>query len=113
MSGVGQINKSITDPRTVALGTQINAAVVQVLHSNKMRAGYRIIAAPGNAGRIYHGRNANVNNTSHEFIDAEGIIEDSGNWESIYRGEVWLIASIANQECTVIEIIANSKPPGY
>lgn len=88
---------------TVTVGT----TTVQVLLRNKERAGYRVIADSDNTDNIYHGSDSNVTTAnSPDVIAPGGRLEDVGLWNTIYRGEVWLISGTAAQTVTVEEIIA-------
>lgn len=83
----------------------IGTTATQVLLENKNRAGYRIIASDGNTGIIYHDKDGNVTTSSLDQILAGGRLEDMGEWDTIYRGEVWLISGSASQSATVEEIV--------
>lgn len=87
--------------KTVTVGT----TAVQALHKNKKRAGYRIISLSSNVDSIYHGHNSRVTSTSVDQILPGGKLIDEGVWETIYRGEVWLISGTASQSVEVEEIV--------
>ena len=83
----------------------IGATASKVLDREKNRAGYRVLADDDNAQDIYHGHNSRVTNASLDVIQPGGRLTDEGAWDTIYRGEVWLISNAANQNVIVQEII--------
>lgn len=86
---------------TVTVGT----TAVQALHANKARAGYRCIADDANVDNIVHGHNSLVTTSDEDVLAPGDILEDVGNWDTIYRGEVWFISGTAAQSVVIEEIV--------
>lgn len=93
-------SRAILFRKTLTVGT----SAVQALKANKERAGYRVIGAQSNSDNVYHDHDANVSTSSEDVIVPGGRLEDEGEWETIYRGEVWLISGTAGQSVTIEEI---------
>jgi len=86
---------------TVAVGI----TAVRASEANKNRAGYRIIAPVTNVDSIYRGDDNRVATTDPDQILPGGRLIDEGEWNTIYRGEVWLISGTAAQSSIVEEIV--------
>lgn len=85
----------------------VGTTAVKLLPALHTRAGWRVIAAQANLDFIYVGFDNNVSTTSPWKIAAGGILNDEGEWLTIYRGELWAISETAAQSVTVHDI--NSK----
>lgn len=91
---------------TFQTGTHtIGTTATKVLDRNKRRILYRVKAALTNTDNIYHGPNNRVSTSSLDIIPPGGVLDDSGEWETIYRSEVWLISGTADQSVEVEEMV--------
>lgn len=94
-------SNNILKRKSVTVGT----SAVQALLGNSKRVSYRIYSKGTNTDNIYHGHDNKVDSDSEDVILPGGILKDEGEWQTIYRGEVWLISGTASQTVTVEEII--------
>lgn len=91
----------------------IGITAVKVLDKEALRAGYRIVSARTNTGIIYHGYDGRVGAASPDYILPGGEVQDAGEWHSVHHGEVWLVASIADQTAIIEKVITQNKPSYY
>lgn len=83
----------------------IGTTAVIILRANKKRTEYRVTADPVNSYRIFVGKNADAGNTPIARIPAGHTLVDSGNQDTIYRGELWGVADGTGQLIVVEEMI--------
>jgi hypothetical protein len=99
VSVAGSPNISVKQTWTIGTSAQ------KVLNENKNRAEYFVVTPISNAANVYHGYDNLVTSSSLDIITPGGKLEDTGDWITIHRGEVWLIADAAGQSVTVTEIV--------
>lgn len=98
-------------PSIVTVGT----TPVKVLDKEALRAGYRISSLPTNLGVIYHRYSSSFPAATYNLdsILPGGVLEDTGPWQTIHHGEVWLASNLADQTVQVERIVCTQKPPGW